>query len=159
MDGKVCNSSHGEGYEQLLIVSTEILLRAMKNVSIYVSYSESNASYLFPWKQQRYKEHNNTIWQSKFSAVKHSFSTVTIISYAFSVAVNNRLHVALIKIYMTIQNIADATAETLCQNPLLGPHKCSASGDKCQLVSFCPCQGIQWHAFPLYALACQKPFC
>jgi len=34
----------------------------------------------------RYEEHNNAIWKSKFSATKYYFLTVTIISYAFSPA-------------------------------------------------------------------------
>ena len=48
-----------------------------------------------------YKEHNNTVQQSKFSATKHYFSTVTTISSAFSPTMNKSLHAALVKICTT----------------------------------------------------------
>jgi len=41
------------------------------------------------------KEHNT---MKKFSATKHSFKTVTTVSYAFSPAVNKSLHALLVKI-------------------------------------------------------------
>ena len=41
------------------------------------------------------KEHNNTIWYSKFLATEQYFSAVTTISYAFSPAMNKSLHAAV----------------------------------------------------------------
>ena len=52
-------------------------------VKKYIGHSESNASYLFPWKLQQ-RAHNNTTWESIFSATKrYFFNIVTTISYAF----------------------------------------------------------------------------
>jgi len=40
-----------------------LTLPIVKLVGYHIGHSESNASYLFPWKlQQRAKEHINTIW-------------------------------------------------------------------------------------------------
>lgn len=40
----------------LLIVYDE------EGLYLYVGHSESNASYVFPWKLQQIKKHSNTIW-------------------------------------------------------------------------------------------------
>jgi len=84
---------------------------------IYVGHSKSNASHLFPWKL--HKEHNHTIWQSKFSATEYYFSTVTAISYAFLPAINKSLHATFIKI-CTIRGDALFLSPLLkCTNHLL----------------------------------------
>lgn len=64
-----------------------------------------------------------------------------------------------------IFDVAVTTAEmhapattSLCPNPLLGLHKCSARVDECQRVPFVPHGGIQFHSFASYALPCQMPF-
>lgn len=41
-----------------------------KNNKKYIGHSKSNSSHE---NDNRYKEHNNIIWQNKFSATKHSF--------------------------------------------------------------------------------------
>ena len=44
-----------------------------------------------------YKEHNNNIWESKFSAKKDYFLTVTTIIYTFLSSVSKTLHAVFIK--------------------------------------------------------------
>lgn len=86
----------------------------------------------------RYKEHNNTIWQNKFSATKHFFNTVTIISYAFLLAMNKNLCAMLLTICMTVRNVACLSccyrhccnapfSASVCSHPPFGVHKCSAN--------------------------------
>ena len=59
---------------------------------MYVTPKVMPAIY-FHGNYNRYKEHSNTIWQSKFSATKIlCYSTVTTISYAFSPAMKKSLH-------------------------------------------------------------------
>lgn len=53
----------------------------LQQSKIYIGFSKSSASDLFPFKlQQIDEEHNKTTWQSKFSPTKHSLSTVTTIN-------------------------------------------------------------------------------
>ena len=53
----------------------------------------------FHGKYNRYKEYSNTVWQSKFSAIKYDFFyIVTITRYAFLPAMNTSLHAMLVKI-------------------------------------------------------------
>ena len=73
----------------------------------YVGHSESNAAYLFPWKLKKDTKRTITLFhKSKFSATKCYFSTVTITSYAFLLVMNASLHAVLIKIWMSIWNVA-----------------------------------------------------
>ena len=48
---------------------------------------------------------------------------------------------------------------SLCQDPLLGLHKYSASVNECQWVPLFLHGGIQFHIFASYAFPCQTPFC
>ena len=88
-----------------------------------------------------YKEHNNTIWQSKFSATKLFFNIVTTISSAFSPAMESGC-------MPRSQNSAPAEVThcchcwnapptaSLCLYPLVGLHKHSTRVDECQWVHF-----------------------
>lgn len=96
----------------------------------------------------RYKEHNNTIWQNKFSATKHFFNTVTIISYAFLLAMNKNLCAMLLTICMTVRNVACLSccyrhccnapfSASVCSHPPFGVHKCSANVCEWQFFFSC----------------------
>ena len=96
----------------------------------------------------RYKEHNSTIWQSKFSATKHYFSTQSSpLAYAFSPVTNKSLHT-------TCKNLHHLTvlSFTVCF------YKCSESINKCHWVQFFLHGGIQWHTLASYTLPCQMSF-
>ena len=98
------------------------------------------------------------------------FNTNTIISYAFSPAMNKSLYTTLITITV-IHNMACLlhhcchhwnmllTTSLLCSHPLTGLHKRSASVGDCQWVQFFSQGVIQWHTFASYVLPCQMPFC
>ena len=64
---------------------------------LYVSCSESNASYLFPWKLRDTKN-TITLIDQIFSYKTVLSNTVTAMSCAFSPAENKCLHATVIKI-------------------------------------------------------------
>jgi len=51
----------------------------------------------------RYKEHNNAVWQSQFSTTRDFFSTVTTISSASSPVTNKSLCATLVNMYTTAE--------------------------------------------------------
>ena len=96
--------------------------------------------------------------------MKHSFNTVTIISYAFSPAMNKSLHAALETVYTSEGDplsplLKRTTSASLCSHPLFGLLQCSASISECQWMQFLPRGGTHRHTFASYTLPCQTPFC
>jgi len=79
----------------------------------------------------------------KFSATKHGFSTVTIVSCVFSPAVSNSLHAVLITICTSSADplllsvlLKCTTTASLCSHPRFGLQKHSASLHQYQQVQF-----------------------
>ena len=109
-----------------------------------------------------YKEHNKTIWLSRFSATKQLFNVVTTICCAFLPPMNKSLHVMLIKICSSRgdhccchHSLNAPPTASLRSHPLFGLHKYSASITECQWVPFFLHRGIHWHTFASHALPCQ----
>jgi len=80
--------------------------------------------------------------------------------------ISHSLHVTLVKMstgggspLLLSPQLKRTTTASLCSHLLLGLHKCSASIDECQWVSFFPHWRIQWHATASYALPCHALFC
>ena len=109
-----------------------------------------------------------TLFDRANAQLQNSISVVTTNSCVFSSVMNKSLHVTLIKIYLTFQNVAcfsyrcchwwNALPTTsLCSCPLFGHQKCSASMDECRSVPFFWHGGIQWHTFASFTLPCHMP--
>ena len=109
---------------------------------------------MFPWKLQRYKEHDITVWWSKFSDTKHHFfSIVNTTRYAFLPVMNKVLHAALIRICTIrgdqlpwVTTVETSLTASPCSHQLFGLYNCSASINECQWVQFFLHGGIPWHA-------------
>ena len=91
-------------------------------------------------------------------------SIVTTISSAFLPEVKKSLHAVLIK---TCTSGSDPLSPLLnapptaspCLHSLFGLHKCPASLNECQRLTFFLNGGIQCHSFASSALPCQTLFC
>lgn len=85
-----------------------------KVISEYKGCSESNPSYLFPWKLQQMR----TIWWRKFSTSKYCFlNKGTTICRAYLLAMSKNLHAMLINISSPAEVTTVIIAET--HRPLL----------------------------------------
>ena len=123
-------------------------MKKKKKKEKYVGLSESNTSYLYPWKLQQIQKAQECYLIEEILRYETLFFNIdTTISYTFSSAVNRSLHVVLIKTCMAIQNMACLSCHCLhCWNTahilslyshlLFGLHKCSKSVNEYQLVSF-----------------------
>ena len=109
----------------------------------------------------KYKKHNNTIWQI-LSYKTLLFKTITTISYAFLPGMIKSLHAVLIKICMAVQNVVCLSyyCHHFYNTP---PHYASmyflVFMFSKNWVQFFPHGGIQSHPFASCVLPCQIPFC
>jgi len=90
------------------------------------------------------------------------FSTVTNISYAFSVVMNKSLHATQKSARAEVTSCHHCynapPAASLCSHPLFGLQKYSAIVCECQWIQFFS-TWIQQHTCASYALLSQTPFC
>ena len=89
------------------------------------------------------KEHNNTIWQSKFSTTRHYFSTWwPPLACIFTTAeqeptcCTQKSLTAVVTHRLCCHCWNTPPTTSLCSHPLFGLHKSSASVNKCQWVPF-----------------------
>ena len=95
-----------------------------------VDCSESDASYLFPWKlQQRSQHHYQTEHIPSYKTL--FFNTVTTINYEF-LPVMKSLHGVLAKICRSDPLFHSCYDASLCSHPLFNLQKHSASINECQ---------------------------
>ena len=99
----------------------------------------------FHGSHNRYKKNSNTVWQSKFSATKHYFSTRShsyAWLYSFPIDEQEPACCACKNLHqwrwptVAVASIKCTTHSSLCSHPLFGLHKCSASISECQWVPF-----------------------
>ena len=131
---------------------------------ICVGCSESNASYVFPWKIQQiepaqgcYLRENSQLqntacqWSLLVSVHFCQWWTRTCILHSYLSAL------AVVTLSCHCWNTPPTSP--VHSHPTFGLHKCSASFSGCQQVPFFPHRGIQWHTFASHALPCWMPFC
>ena len=72
---------------------------------LYTDHTESNTSYLSPWKLQQIQRAQQHCFREQILSYKTLFfSTATTISYAFSPAMNKGLHATLVKMCSSESN-------------------------------------------------------
>jgi len=140
---------------------------------IYVGWSESNASYLFPWKLslQRAQKHNLTgqILSYKilfFNSYYYYLCIFTSKEQEPACHTQENLHQQrscdpeLHRCYdsTVTRKMLQTVQLSLFSHPLFDLHKCSTSICECQWVRFHLHGGIQWRTFAPYALPRQMPF-
>mgnify|MGYP001853061509 CR=1 FL=1 len=92
----------------------------------------------------RYKEHNNAVWQSKFSATKYYFSahSLPLAMLFFLLPMNKSLHAMLIKIHtsrgdpLSLLPLLKWITTSLCTHPLFDLYKHSANVKRWKQAQF-----------------------
>ena len=128
-------------------------------VTWYVGDSESNTSYLFPWKLQiqilGYKGLSLNVVTTINQFMWMSWSRCN--SFCGVIAVCDRPEHSLSFMLFLLQ-LECIAHPSLCLHLLFSLHKCS-SINEFQRVHFFPHGVTQFHTFALYALPCQRSFC
>ena len=108
----------------------------------------------------KYKEHNNTIWWSKFSVTKHNFSPLPPLAMHFHQQMPaycscNNLHQHM------WPTVSVTTAEMHHSPPHCARIHCLVSRDNRWMWkgAIFSQREIQWHAFALYTFPGQTSFC
>jgi len=115
-----------------------------------IGCSGSNASCCF-LPMETATDTDSTITLLELSAIKEYFSTVTTVSYVFSLAMNKSLHAVALLMKCTIHCFT-VLASTVCSPSVFSMHQC-------QCVQFFLHGGIQFLTFASHSLPCQMPFC
>ena len=116
---------------QLFLFCCEMhkLCHTLNRSACYAACSEINASHLFPWKLQQTKRAQQRYLIKQILSYKTLFSNaVTIISYAFSSAMNRSLHAMFVTICtrggdpLSLSPLLKCTTHcTVCSYPLWSP--------------------------------------
>ena len=96
------NGQYGAWVSKLLAYLGHLDWRGTVLGCIDIDDSDTNASYLFPWKWQQIQRAEKHSWIEKILSYKTLFfNVVTAISYAFLPVMYKNKHVMLVKIYIT----------------------------------------------------------